>query len=235
MVFITGDKHGYLRDVERLCDRVALSADDILIILGDAGWNFYLDERDRHIKNRLAKLKPTIFCIHGNHECRPEHINTYKTKEWHGGTVWYEEKYPNLLFARDGDIYDFAGKKCLVAGGAYSVDKYWRLARNVGWWDDEQPSDEIKARVEEACRTKHIDVILSHTCPLKYQPVDTFIPGIDQSTVDNSTEEWLDKIEEMVDYQKWYCGHYHIERVVDKLEFLFNGIELLDDNGDMDV
>ena len=43
--------------------------------------------------------------------------------------VWVEDKYPNLLFAKDGEVYDFDGYKCLVIGGAYSVDKYWRIFR----------------------------------------------------------------------------------------------------------
>ncbi len=40
--------------------------------------------------------------------------------------------------------------------------------------------------------------------------------GLDQSKVDRTTEEWLDKIEDRLNYQKWYCGHYHTEKKVDK-------------------
>ena len=38
-------------------------------------------------------------------------------------------------------------------------------------------------------RNWQVDVVFSHTCPLKYEPVEVFLPGIDQSTVDKSTEE----------------------------------------------
>ncbi len=41
-----------------------------------------------------------------------------------------------------------------------------------------------------------IDIILSYTCPYKYLPREIFLEGVDQSTVDNSTEYFLDKIEE---------------------------------------
>ena len=94
-----------------------------------------------------------------------------------------------------------------------------------GWWPDEQPSEEIKQYVEKQIQEKEFDVILSHTCPFKYEPIETFLPGIDQSTVDTSTEKWLDKIEEMADYKAWYCGHWHINKRVDKIHFLFHGIE----------
>ena len=53
----------------------------------------------------------------------------YKLQEWNGGKVWVEEAYPNILFAKDGEIYDIAGMKTIVIGGAYSVDKFYRLSR----------------------------------------------------------------------------------------------------------
>ncbi len=49
--------------------------------------NYCGDERDNELKEIFARLKPTIFCIHGNHEMRPHTIPTYKTKEWNGGAV----------------------------------------------------------------------------------------------------------------------------------------------------
>lgn len=39
----------------------------------------------------------------------------------------YEEEFPNILFPVDGEIFMLAGMKYLMIGGAYSVDKYFRL------------------------------------------------------------------------------------------------------------
>lgn len=64
-------------------------------------------------------------------------------------------------------------------------------------------------------------MVLSHTCPLRYEPTEVFLPFIDQSTVDKSTEIWLGKIESRLHYQRWYCGHYHVTKQVDNLRFLF--------------
>ena len=201
LIYYTGDIHGSKHEIVTFCMRFKPTKDDTIIILGDVGANYYENERDTFLKTEFAKLEPTIFCIHGNHEIRPWNIPTYKTKTWHDGTVWYEEEYPNILFAKDGEIYDIEGTKHLVIGGAYSVDKYYRIIRGYGWWEDEQPSEEIKRYVEQQIKEKEFDVILSHTCPYKYEPIETFLSGIDQSTVDTSTEEWLDKIEEAVDYK----------------------------------
>ena len=48
-----------------------------------------------------------------------------------------------------------------------------------------------------------MDVVLSHTTPLKYELVEVFMAGVDQNKVDKSTEEWLDGIEDRQDYGKW--------------------------------
>ena len=221
---ITGDKHGQYDIMDYLCDTCGTTLQDVLIILGDAGINYYGDSRDNRLKDYLAKYPVTIFSIHGNHERRPSTIATYKETMWKGGIVYYEEDYPNLLFAKDGEIYDFDGKKVLVLGGAYSVDKWHRLAMGYHWFEDEQPSQEIKDYVEAQLEKVgwKVDVVLSHTAPLKYEPTEVFLRGIDQSKVDKSTEIWLDKIEDKLDYKKWYCGHYHTEKIIDKIEFMFD-------------
>ena len=223
MIYITGDKHRDFRRAAKFCDTVESTADDILIILGDAGINYFGEPKDSALKRQLAGLPITLFCIHGNHEMRPESIAAYKETEWRGGTAYAEPEFPNLLFAKDGEIYELAGKRCIVIGGAYSVDKPVRLANGWGWWADEQPSEEIKKRTERRLETAKwkADIVLSHTCPMKYIPCEVFLAGINQSRVDNSTEEWLDKIEGRLDYVRWYCGHYHTNKSIDRLRFLY--------------
>lgn len=225
MVYFTGDIHGSPFKLQVFCRYMELTEKDTIVILGDVGANYYGGKRDKQFKEQIAKLAPTIFCIHGNHEQRPANIPSYIAKEWNDGPVWYEEEYPNLLFARDGNIYVIDGVRYLVIGGAFSVDKNYRLSRGYGWWADEQPSEEIKARVGRRVANSGLDVILSHTCPFKYEPREAFLPGIDQSEVDSSTEEWLDTIEESVDYKAWFCGHWHIDKRIDKMHFLYDEFE----------
>lgn len=227
MIYITGDTHGRFERVEKFCNTVGTSKEDILIILGDAGINFSGGERDHLKKEYLASLPITIFAIHGNHERRPQTIDTYKEKQWRGGIVYFEDEYPNILFAKDGEIYDLDGKKTVVIGGAYSVDKEIRLLRGWSWFEDEQPSKETKNYVEQQLDKSdwHVDIVLSHTVPLKYEPIEVFMPFVDQSKIDKSTEEWLDHIEEKLSYKMWYAGHYHTEKKIDKLEIMFENFD----------
>lgn len=197
-----------------------------MIILGDAGINYIGDGLDNSLKEELQELPITLFCIHGNHERRPETVDGYSLYEFHGGMVYRQKKYPHLLFAKDGEVYDFEGHKCIVIGGAYSVDKYYRLAKNYLWFADEQPDQKIKKCVEKKLKSlrRSVDIVLSHTCPLKYLPTEALLPSVDQSAVDKTTEQWLDSIEENIAYHKWFCGHYHINKAVDKMQFLYSDI-----------
>lgn len=231
MVYFSGDIHGYPWEIKKFCKRQRLTEEDVLVLLGDVGANYYGDGRDNLMKDALAKVAPTLLCIHGNHEIRPQLVDGYHEAVWNGGKVWMQDHYPNLLFAQDGEIFTINGLRYIAIGGAYSVDKYYRLARGHGWWPDEQPSAEIKAYVEQQLRENGIDVILSHTCPFKYEPVEMFLPGIDQSTVDDSTERWLDQIEESTDYVAWFCGHWHTDKRIDKMHFLFHSFESEDQIG----
>ena len=228
MVYLTGDIHGVPWGIKRFCERMKLSDKDIVVLLGDVGANYYGDHRDASLKAVFSSLQPTFLCVHGNHEMRPWHFQSYELTDWNGGKVWVEKEYPNLLFAKDGEIFSLAGFNCIAVGGAYSVDKYYRLRMGAGWWPDEQPSGEIKEYVEVQLTRRKIDIVLSHTCPFKYEPTEMFLSGIDQGSVDDSTEHWLDKIEDMIEYKAWFCGHWHTDKRIDRMHFLFHSFESID-------
>lgn len=223
MVYVTGDTH---RDFSRF-HMLDLTEDDLIIVLGDVCINYYLDETDAAIKKKLSKLPCKFLLIRGNHEERPENIPGYKLTEVDGivkGKVYIQKRYPKLMFASDG-LYEIDGNKCYVINGAYSVDKEYRIRRRFPWFPDEELTDEEMRRIlTEAKEIKDVDHIFSHTCPLKYVPTDTFILTIDQSTVSRRMEEFLDKIEDVLDYKRWWCGHYHIDWTIDKIRFMFYDI-----------
>lgn len=243
--FVTGDKHGNYRDIA-----VALKACENMVILGDSGVNYSVTPADKNshyrytdtihssiLKNKIKKElgDKTIFCIHGNHEARAETVEGYKVVDFCGGKALQQKEFPNLYFGIDGEIYTFNNKKYIVIGGAYSVDKHYRLSMQAMgyhgylWFDDEQPDEAIKKRVEEKLDSVNwkVDGVLSHTCPLRYEPTELFLKQVDQNTVDQSTEEWLEEIERKLDYKVWYFGHFHSEKTIDKMKMLYYGIDEL--------
>ena len=140
-----------------------------------------------------------------------------------------EPKFPSLLFA-DSAQYSLCGKPVFCINGAYSVDKYVRLMQGWKWFESEELTDEEMAAALEKLKTRAESgegeyAILSHTCPRRYEPIDIFLPGIDQSRVSKRMEDFLDRVEDLISYEHWYCGHWHIDRTAGKLRFMFHDID----------
>lgn len=225
-IYITGDTHRNFKRIQSFCYKAQTNREDILIILGDAGINYYLDSSDKPLKKKLSKLPITLFCIHGNHEERPENIPTYHETEFYGGKVYIEDEYSNLIFAKDGEIYNLNGNRCLVLGGAYSVDKYYRLATGNKWFPSEQITDRVKGEIENFLDTQNwsVDYVLSHTCPYHTRPTHLFLKCINQDEVDSSMEVWLQKIADRLNFKHWYFGHFHDDWDNGKYSMLYTDI-----------
>lgn len=236
-VYITGDLHRKFGRVSDFCERMKTSAEhDWLICLGDVGLNYYGDGYDDEAKDIVSKLPIRFFFIRGNHEMRPEKAIGYRKESLFDfsirGVFLHDPLFPNQYFAIDGYKYEILGKTALVCGGAYSVDKYFRLKRGWHWFEDEQPNDIEKAKVEKIVAeskdpaVQSIDMILTHTCPTRFIPTELLLQGIDQATVDRSTEDFFETIYEKLPDPKphWYFGHYHGNKYEKEYTMLFEDI-----------
>lgn len=218
-IVITGDTHGQVEQ------RLAAIQDNMpeykpeetaVIILGDAGLNYWLNKTDQKHKRQVSAYGYTIYCVHGNHEARPCEALGMKlvNDEFVGGPVWVEEEFPLIRYFAMWGIYNIMGRRTLVIGGAYSVDKYVRLERGLHWFEDEQLKEhERTACLKNASNYSHYDLILSHTCPYSWRPTDLFLSFVDQSTVDNTMELWMDTVKEKLNYKLWLYAHYHADRI----------------------
>ena len=224
--FLIGDIHGEVWPVERFYtdnnERLRLdSSENTMILLGDVGCNFSITgTRDINFKTELSKYPFTYVCLRGNHEARASYMykrfpDKWEKKEKYGGKIYVEKDFPQIEYLSDGPaIYEFAGFKTLSLPGAYSIDKNFRLLMGWPWFKDEQLSSVERAYGKELIKENFmVDLVISHTCPLSFIPTDLFIPGIDQSEVDNTMEEYLQDIEFNLHYKRWAFGHYHADRL----------------------
>ena len=53
--FITGDKHRDFEYIKDFCQKLNTRKRDVLIILGDSGFNYFGDERDDKLKRRVSE------------------------------------------------------------------------------------------------------------------------------------------------------------------------------------
>lgn len=241
-IYIMGDIHGSFKPIRDFHMRHNTNkeyniADKTIILLGDAGLNFFFNYRDEEFKRKLGRYPFTYFVVRGNHEERPSICVEKTPDKWHrepfwGGQVWVENDYPYIKYAEDfvsfyyipswidymppenpldDDIEVQKYYKTLVIPGAYSVDKYKRLEMGWSWFPQEQLSEDERlaglALIEQ--QGWNCDLVLSHTCPVCYEPTDLFLPIVDQSTVEKDMEKYLGQIECQLDYSVHLWGHYH--------------------------
>lgn len=168
-----------------------------------------------------------------------QYPDKWTTEEFFGNTVHVETEYPYIKYALDipsvykipfvekysieleenefGELPDEIVRDLdvLVLPGAFSVDKEYRLMNGWGWFADEQLSEEEMQLGRDICEQYHyrFDMVLSHTCPICYEPIDLFLSFIDQSKVDKSMERYLGELEWKMSYDIWLWGHFHANRV----------------------
>lgn len=228
---LVSDTHGGFNTIARVSDIVRnnpeLKPEELgVIILGDCGLNFYLNNTDQKYKKILANYGVRIYCVRGNHEARPESLNyeiIYDSDV--EGEVYLDPINSHIRYFKDGGIYNINGFSILTIGGAYSVDKWYRLARaglteetnnpkKSGWFADECLTKNEMENIAKNVTCKSFDFVFTHTCPISWEPRDLFLNFIDQNSVDKSMENWLeDTIKANIHWDIWCFGHYHADRI----------------------
>lgn len=228
---ITGDTHADNRRFESIKDDYTPS-ETAIIILGDSGVNFFRNKRDIRTKEELKNYGFRFYMVRGNHDSRPEdvpdmiEIYDQNVKNF----IYMEPEYPSIRYFKDGGIYEINGLKTLIIGGAYSVDKYYRLEMHWTWHENEQLTLEEMKNIQNKIYGENFDLVLTHTCPLSWQPTDLFLIGLDQNTVDNFMERTFDDIRKKINWKVWLFGHYHADRIERPgVEQFYRAIEDLND------
>ena len=247
-VFVTGDKHGdFVSDkgyvtVRQFCQNNDTTTDDVMIVLGDHGVHYDGGWGDHHAKKNLSKYPITFVMIRGNHDqrCGESWQRKLITDSRMDGWFVKDPEFDNILYTEEFGWYVFGGNRVFVINGAYSADKWYRLSaaqqgdHRYKWFSNEQLDVSERERAERVFFDKEQYLkepfyIMSHTCPRIYKPWDALHPAIDQNTVDETMEFWMDLILGQIEsheypLKQWFCGHWHIDRVDGVMRFMFKDI-----------
>lgn len=224
-LFVTGDTHGGL-DMSKLNSRhfkcADLTKDDILVIMGDAGF-IWSDSATEKFWQEFLNNKPwTTFCVLGNHE-NYDRIEQLPTTTF-GGEMCYKVS-DSIFYAMSGKVYNLCGQKCLVVNGADSHDifvdgKRYRYP-HISWWEQEQITEEDieVAKTNLAKYNGTVDYVFTHTGGSKICNFLGFNPTI--------SDKRLDKILNGTIYKEHFCGHYHIDKLTPDGRILYDDIRMI--------
>lgn len=227
--YLCGDVHGrfeQIKDGEFPTDKNAA-----IVILGDFGANFFKTQRDKDFKTKMNNYGCRWYAVKGNHDARPSTIDGMELiyDEDVDGEVWMESEFPNIRYFKEFGVYQLGRYRCAVIGGAYSVDKWYRLANHWTWYADEQLNDDEKKECEDLLRGQDFDFVFTHTCPFEWQPIERFLNTIDQSQIDHGMEKWLANLKDTFNWMYWVFGHYHDDQLVRPyVEMYYTKYEALD-------
>lgn len=210
MIYITGDTHGelvrfsnqYIPDIESFTDK------DYIIVCGDFGFIYHDDLEEKKILDYLETRPFNILFCDGNHE-NFDALYKYPKELWNGGYVHRIRK--NVLHLMRGQVFDIDGKKVFSMGGALSIDRYMRtLGRS--YWKQEIPEkaeyQQARENLEKVNNT--VDVIVTHTAPLEI----TKLLGGHEDPHEKDLLWFLKWVMENVNYEKWFFGHWHLDKTV---------------------
>jgi len=127
-LFIAGDTHGNNSFWDwYLLPRAKLHAADRIVQCGDFGfWEHapsgveYLDL----LEQSAAEADLTIYALHGNHDNWSLVMQRYGTDRDDEGFVRVR---PHIRYIPQGHVWTWEGTRMRAFGGAYSIDKQWRL------------------------------------------------------------------------------------------------------------
>ena len=212
-IYITGDVHCPI-DVHKLNtknfpEQKYLTKKDFVIVCGDMGIVWSGDNKDKYWQNWFNDKNFTTLFIDGNHE-NHDLLNTYTIEEWNGGKV--HKIMPNVIHLMRGQVFSINNKKIFTLGGAYSIDKMYRMP-HVSWWETEMPSEsEYTEAINNLKRNNNkVDLIITHCAPRSIH--DKLVMEKRHDDLTNFLEHI---IESEVDYSHWYFGHYHRDQNIDK-------------------
>lgn len=230
MVYITGDTHGGF-DIDKLFFRDFMP-DDIVIICGDFGFVWEMDYpavvREQQLLNYiLDSISCTVLFVDGNHE-NFERLNKLPRIEKFGAEVGVVRDGCYHLLR--GNVYTIEGKTYLAIGGAESHDKKFRK-EGISWWKEESITLADVAKAEKAGK---VDFVISHCVPEKVKermcldgmlPLGYIMPSI--------SEYMLGYLDENLEYDYWFSGHYHIDEIVGKHVILYNDFVEIGEDGNV--
>ncbi len=175
-LLVAGDWHGDTNHAYHVLVTASKRDCSAVMQVGDFGYWEHSQDGEKFLKNvsRQSVMQGVpVYFIDGNHE------NHTMLREKYGPTNEQHETTPegfwvirdNVFYIPRGIVWEWSGRRFMGLGGAYSVDRDWRIMQELKkrkpltlWWPEEElTDDEVAAAVKAG--EGGIDVIFTHDKP----------------------------------------------------------------------
>lgn len=229
---IVGDLHGNSKWASKVLNFMGERKITHVFVVGDfglwtheAGGHEFLDE----LQSSAEENNLSVFAVPGNHE-NHDHWEWYcANMPTHKGFAIVRRR---VLLSPKVHEFRLANKQFVVAGGAVSIDKDYRLARerggnfmdrSTGWdqnfgrgkgartlyWPNEELTDQDVMRVKT--RMPKADILLTHDCSNFTQFNGRLKPDVDSER----HRRRIDEVIKAVEPKMHFHGHMHTKYVWD--------------------
>lgn len=195
-IMVCGDIHGNFGVLNKLLNK---KKPDILLACGDFGYwpkffnKTYVDDvgQTRQWKDEIKNTKTKIYWCDGNHE----DFDSLEKRTT-------DELWPNVFYMPRGKTMKLPdGRNVLFMGGAYSVDKAYRIAGH-DWF----PQEMITQKDIYNLPDEKVDIVISHTAPKCFD----FNYHIIGDKITDSSRDALQFVFDKYKPSQWFFGHFHM-------------------------
>jgi len=215
-IYYIGDTHGDI-DIGKV-QNFEFDENSVIIQLGDFGaiWSDNMKENTPTLDKWVKKLKDkniTLIIVPGNHENYNAIFKLPITKKQ--GIIegeFYTLKYDGFEFNFiKNPLLKIKDKEFLCIRGAESIDKYHRK-ENVTWWAQETLGLSEEQEILKLTEKKdNFYAVLSHTCPSFL--IREYLPdNVGFLKLSDPVSRFMDKIVDLIDFELWMFGHFHIDK-----------------------
>lgn len=173
-----------------------------VVQLGDFGFSFD--------KNQLASIGAWLdrdetnlfYWIDGNHD---QHDYLDGLTATHGKDKPIPHFHDRMLYCPRGSTWTIGGQTCMAMGGAYSIDKAYRVLGKSYWSQEMITQDDV-----DRVKGKHVDIMFTHDAPMtEYleEWLRRFGYKVDHNSADN--RHLLTQVVNEVRPEHLFHGHYH--------------------------
>lgn len=198
LVLLAGDTHGDLSQIRYLLKVAAEMQIDRIVQVGDFGYWPHMAPFHERVDGLASADGVEFYWLDGNHENfdaleQAVDFDSLDPQRM-GESLWYLPR---------GSTWEWAGCRFMALGGAYSIDKDYRV-EGRSWWRQELLTG---AQVYRAMGGGPVDVLLTHDAP------DGVVPIVDRhykgDEISRSNRLAVSAVMEAVHPRLLVHGHYH--------------------------